>query len=144
MYKKELFDFILTERGIGIVREARGASLNILDVAAFHTGAGKQVYAVGYAVELIEHHPLYTGLNDEFGAVHAWRGGDIERSAVARIIASGHLGDGVGLGVEHVAFGKPAFVLADVFKSRRSAVESVGDYGAVFDQKRAHLAAHAI
>ena len=114
------------------------------EVAALHARAAQQVDTVGDAVQVGIDHTSDAGLDDELGAVQAWRRGDIERCTLARVVRAGHFGYGVCLGMQHISFGHALLVLADVLKPRRSAVESVGYDGTVLDHQRAHLAAHAI
>lgn len=113
-------------------------------VATFHSGATEQVDTVGDTVEFVENDPCDARLDNELGAVETWRGGDVERGTVARIVGSRHFGDGICLGVEDIGFGETRLVLANVFKTGRSAVETVGDDGAIFHQESSHFAAHAI
>ena len=56
------------------------------NVAAFYSGAAQQVNAVGDAVEFVENHSLYSGLDDEFGTVETRRRGDVERRTLGRIV----------------------------------------------------------
>ena len=81
-----------------------------------HTGTTQQIDAVGYAVKLVEHNPADTGLDNKFCTFHTRRRRDIKRGAFARIIAPRHLGYSIGLGMKHIMFGNPGFILAHILK----------------------------
>ena len=93
-----------------------------LDAAAL-----EQFHAIGVVVEVAIYNPPNARLDDEFRALHTRRGSNIEGAAIAAIVALGQLGDGVGLGVEHIGFGYSAVVLADVLKARGGTVVAIRD-----------------
>ena len=107
-------------------------------------GAAQQVHTVVHAVILAENNSADTGLDDEFAALHAGRSGDIEGRPVAAVVAAGHLGDGIGLGMQHVGLGVIGILLTHVLKPGGCTVIAVADDHLVLDQQRAHLSTAAI
>ena len=87
--------------------------------------AAQQVNTVVHAVILAEHHAPDAGLDDEFAALHAGRGGDIQGRAVAAVVAARHLGDGVGLGMQDIGLGMVGVFLTHVLKPSRCTVIAI-------------------
>ena len=104
----------------------------------------QQVQTVGEAVEVIEYNTPDAGLDYELGTFDTWGGCDIERGAFARIVALGHFGYGICLGVEYIRLGQSMLILADVLKPGGCPVEAVGDYHLVFYNQCSDLTAAAI
>ena len=111
---------------------------------AFHACTAQEVDSVGKSVKVVEHYAPDAGLYDEFRTLQTWRGCNVERRAVTRIIAPGYFSNGVCFGVEYVRLGRACIVFAHVFKSGGRAVEAVGDYHIVFYQQATHFTALAI
>ena len=107
----------------------------------FDSDLAEKVETVADSVELGKDDPSDSGLYYEFGTLHAGRGRDVERTAVARVVATRHLGDRVRFGVENVWEGDPLRVLANIRKPRRRTIVAVGDYHVVLHEQCAHLAA---
>ena len=107
----------------------------------FDSDLAEKVETVADSVKVGEYDASDSGLYYEFGTLHTWRGRDVERTAVARVVATCHLGDRVRFGVENVWEGDAIGVLTDIGKSRRRTVVAVGDYHVVLHEQCAHLAA---
>ena len=89
---------------------------------AFDTDPAQQVESLFGAVIVAVNHPSDTGLNNQFRTFDTRGGGDVERRAVAVVGAFGHLGNGVGFGVQDIGFGLTRFVLADILEAVRATV----------------------
>ena len=83
-------------------------------------------------------------LYDEFGAFDAGGGGDVERGAIAGVVGTCQLGDGIGFGMQDVGLGHVAVVFANVFEARGGAIVAIGDDGLVFHDKCTDLTALAV
>ena len=125
--------------GHGLIPGAAVPQVDDLDARA-----AQQVHAVMHPVVFTENDACDAGLDDEFAALHAGRCRDIERCTLAAVVAPGHFGDGVGLGMQHVGLGVVGILLTHVLKPRRRAVVTVADDHLVLDQQRAHLTAAAL
>ena len=110
----------------------------------FYAGALEEFQAVGEAILPSVNYALDAGLYDEFGAFDAGRVGDVERSAAGVVARAGNLRYGIGFGVQHIGFGKPVLVLANVLEAGGRAVVAVADNHLVLHDERTHLAARAI
>ena len=110
----------------------------------FNAGAAQQIHTVMHAVVLAKHHALDTRLDDELAALHAGRRGDVERGTLAAVVAARYLGDGVGLGMQHIGLSVVGILFTDVLKARRRAVIAIADDHFVLDEQGAHLTAAAI
>ena len=93
----------------------------------FNAGAAKEIDAVGETVLTCIDDALDATLDDEFGTLDAWAIGDVEGSAITRIVALGDLGDGIGFGMEDVGLGAIVFSLAIVLETCGRAVIAVTD-----------------
>ena len=82
-----------------------------------HADPAQQVESLFGAVIVAVNHPSDTGLNNQFRTFDTRGGGDVERRAVAVVGAFGHLGNGVGFGVQDIGFGLTRFVLADILEA---------------------------
>ena len=110
----------------------------------FDSGTFEQVDAVGEPVFVPIHHAFDAGLDDQFGAFQTGRGRNIQGAAFAAVARFGHLGDGVGLGMEDIGLGDAVLVFADVLEAGRRTIVSVRDNHPVFDDEGAYLAAFAV
>ena len=105
----------------------------------FDSGSFQEFDAVAEAVFLAIDHALDACLDNEFRALDAGRGRDVDGGSVAVVVRAGELRDGVGLGVEHVGFCQSVFVFADVLESAGRAVVAVADNHFVLHDECAHL-----
>ena len=110
----------------------------------FNAGAAKEVDAVGETVLTCIDDALDATLDDEFGTLDAWAIGDVEGSAIARIVALGDLGDGIGFCMEDVGLGAIVFGLAIVLEACRRAVIAVADDHLFLYDETTYLTALAI
>lgn len=101
----------------------------------FDAGTAKEVDAVGETVLTCIDDTLDATLDDEFGTLDAWAIGDVEGSAITRIVALGDLGDGICFGMEDVGLGAIVFGLAIVFEACRRAVIAIAyDHLFLYDE----------
>lgn len=119
-------------------------SVNIGNVNRFDSGTVQDIEAVGDSIDVAEHNPDDSGLNDQLGTFHARRRCDVERRTRRRVVASRYFRYGIGLGVEYIGLRDAVGVFADVLKSGGSAVETVGDYHLVAHKKRTDTATGTI
>jgi hypothetical protein len=110
----------------------------------FNAGATKEIDAVGETVLTCIDNTLDATLDDEFGTLDAWTIGDVEGSAITRIVALGDLGDGIGFGMEYVGLGAVVFGLAIVLEACRRAVIAVADDHLFLYDETTYLTALAI
>lgn len=110
----------------------------------FNAGAAKEVDAVGETVLTGVDDTLDATLDDEFGTLDAWAIGDVESGAIARIVALGNLGNGIGFGMEYVGLGAVVFGLAIVLEACRRAVIAVADDHLFLYDETTYLTALAI
>lgn len=111
---------------------------------AFDTCPAEQLYTVGDTIELVEYHTADSGLDNQLGTFDTRGGCDIERGAVAGIVAPGDLCDGVGLGMQDVRLGDAVLVLAYVLETGGGAVVTVGNNHLILDDYGPDLAALTI
>ena len=83
-------------------------------------------------------------LDDELGALDTGGIGDVDGSTYAALSAAGELGDGVGLGMEHIVLRQSVLILTDVLESHGRAVVAVRDDALILDDQGADLAALAV
>ena len=62
-----------------------------------------------------------------------WGGCDIERCAVAVVVAASQFSDGIGLGMEDVRLCHIAIILTDVLKTTGGAIVAITDNHLVFN-----------
>ena len=110
----------------------------------FNAGAAKEIDAVGETVLTCIDDALDATLDDEFGTLDAWAIGDVEGCAIARIVALGDFGDGIGFGMEYVGFGTIVFGLAIVLEACRRAVIAVADDHLFLYDETTYLTALAV
>ena len=110
----------------------------------FNAGAAKEVDAVGETILTGIDDALDATLDNEFGTLYAWAIGDVEGSPIARIVALGDLGDGIGFGMEYVGLGAVVFGLAIVLEACRRAVIAVADDHLFLYDETTYLTALAV
>lgn len=106
---------------------------------ALHAGMAQQLDAIGDAVQFIENYATDASLYYQFGAFHTGRRRDIERRAVAAIVAARHFSDCISLGMKDIGLSVAGVVLTHVLKSRRSSVVTIGNDHAIFHYYGSYL-----
>ena len=110
----------------------------------FDASATQEVDAIGQTIFLAIDDATDASLDDEFGTLDAGRGGDIDSSAIAIVIATGQLRDGISLGMEHVGLGDVVVVLAHVLEAAGRTVITIADDHLVLDHQGTDLTALAV
>ena len=88
----------------------------------------QKVKAILDPVKVGEDHSFYARLYDELAAFHAGRSRHVKSGSIARIVAAGHLSDGICLGVQHVWLGDAIGFFSHILKARWSTVVAVRYY----------------
>ena len=113
--------------------------MNTVDICTL-----QKIDTIGHTVQFVEYHSFYAWLDDKLGTLKAWRGRDIERGSVARVISAGHFRNRVCFGMKDLGLCQSGLVLANVFEPRGSAVISVGYYHLVLDYYSADFPAFTV
>ena len=110
----------------------------------FDAGAAEEIDTISETILTGVDDALDATLDDEFGTLYAWAIGDVEGSAIARIVALGNLGDGIGFGMEDVGLGAIVFGLAIVLKACGRAVVTIADDHLFLDDEATYLTTLAV
>ena len=105
----------------------------------FDACATEEIDAIGKTVFTGVDDALDATLDDEFGTLDAGAVGDVESGAIARIVALGNLGDGIGFGMENVGLGTIVFSLAIVLEACGRAIVAVADNHLFLDDETTYL-----
>ena len=110
----------------------------------FDACATEEIDAVGETILTGVDDALDAALDDELGTLDAGAVGDVESGAIARIMALGDLGDGIGFGMENVGLGTIVVGLAIVFEACGRAVVAVADDHLFLDDETTYLTTLAV
>ena len=110
----------------------------------FDASTAEEIDAIGETVLTGVDDALDTTLDDELGTLDARAVGDVEGSTIARIVALGDLGDGIGFGMEDVGLGAIVFGLAIVLEACGRAVVAIADDHLFLDDETTYLTTLAV
>ncbi len=103
-----------------------------------------EVETVGNTVKVMEDHPLDTSLDNQLATLHTRRRRDIQGRILRGIIATGHLCDGICLGMKHIWLCQAVLILTDILHTRRRTVIAIRNNHVVLDQNGTDLPTHTI
>ena len=108
------------------------------------TSTLQQVDTVGETILLTIHHTADPSLYNQLGTLDTRRGRDVNRRAVAVVVATCQLRDGIGLCMEYIGLGDIIVVLAHILKTTRRTVIAVADDHLVLHHQGTDLTALAV